>query len=150
MRESLIRRVHLSILANSQSTEDTPFWLAPSPRPATNASGWETKSPSLRWQNLGIPHLRKAEQWGRPELTSIRNWHMFLRWSPCSWITSPYSGCSITVPLQANFCKQKTCRTWGQATTLDPFQFASSCSQQMVIYSRHPFPFFGSRQGFFV
>lgn len=30
---------------------------------------------------------------------------MFFLWSPCSWITSPYSGCSITVPLQANFCK---------------------------------------------
>uniref|UniRef100_A0A0E9XDI0 Uncharacterized protein n=1 Tax=Anguilla anguilla TaxID=7936 RepID=A0A0E9XDI0_ANGAN len=28
---------------------------------------------------------------------------MFFLWSPCSWITSPYSGCSITVPLQANF-----------------------------------------------
>lgn len=36
-------------------------------------------------------------------LTSKRNWQMFFLWSPCSWITSPYSGCSITVPLQANF-----------------------------------------------
>ena len=43
--------------------------------------------------------------WSR-RLTSVKNWQMFLRWSPCSWITSPYSGCSITVPLQANFCRE--------------------------------------------
>lgn len=37
-------------------------------------------------------------------LTSLMNWRILLRWSPWTWITSPYSGWSITVPLQANFC----------------------------------------------
>ena len=27
---------------------------------------------------------------------------MFFLWSPCNWITSPYSQCSTTVPLHAN------------------------------------------------
>lgn len=37
-------------------------------------------------------------------LTSLMNWRILLRWSPWTWITSPYSGWSITVPLQANLC----------------------------------------------
>ena len=36
----------------------------------------------------------------RPDLVS--HWQMFSRWSPCSCSTSPYSGCSTTVPLHAN------------------------------------------------
>lgn len=36
----------------------------------------------------------------RPALVS--HWQMFSLWSPCSWSTSPYSGCSTTVPLHAN------------------------------------------------
>lgn len=73
-------------------------------------------------------------------LTSRRNWQMFFLWSPCSWITSPYSGCSITVPLQANFFQRTAHRsTHGQPPNawksflrftlhiVEPQQFVSTC-----------------------
>ena len=37
--------------------------------------------------------------------TLMRNSEMLVLWSPWNWITSPYSGWSTTVPLQANSCK---------------------------------------------
>lgn len=38
----------------------------------------------------------------RASPTCLRNLLMFCLWSPWSWMTSPYSGCSTTVPLHAN------------------------------------------------
>lgn len=48
---------------------------------------------SLQFSSLTIPTLQ-------------RNSLVFCRWSPVSWITSPYSGCSTIVPLQFRTLKK--------------------------------------------
>ena len=54
---------------------------------------WEN---TLSWSSLAMPIL-------------FKNVQTLLRWSPCSWMISPYSGCSTTVPLQAkSFLKART------------------------------------------
>ena len=53
--------------------------------------------------------------------TVLRKLFMWFLWSPCSCITSPYSGCSTTVPLHANSCNMNI-----------ELQFLPSCNQGLT------------------
>lgn len=89
------------LLTTNSSTHIWIPWHAKKTPPQINPK----HTPCSSRHDPAILMTKQSQGWTHStrSLTSKRNWQMFFLWSPWSWITSPYSGCSITVPLQANF-----------------------------------------------